>query len=171
MPKKKTLKTYLKTYARELSGSESYRLLEMAEKLKEEPRCEGPVLLYAAMFLPKERWFISKLNGDQRKNYEKTLQCLEKCPGKEDLIRHLPHEQSKALKSYYDYCDEGKADSRLKKAYFRRISDLLSRSSLSKYRICKDNRINQGNFFSFLNGKLDSLSLEKCEEVYQYLSH
>ncbi len=87
----------------------------------------------------------------------------------DSFINELTTEQSKAVIAYYNYLNENKSDSSLKKAYHKRIIDLLSKKRISRYKICKDNDVNFGNFHTFLKGAYDKLSLDKCDKTYNYL--
>ncbi|MBQ6334820.1 MAG: hypothetical protein IJI46_07130 [Erysipelotrichaceae bacterium] len=168
MGKTKSLKTYLKVYGRSLSGASDFRLRSMIDALKDNPRAEGPVLLYAALFLPEEKWVSKLLSGNLLNNYLDTKECLD-LYSEDDLVDKLPYEEAKALQSYYDYKNQNSVYCDLKKAYCNRIKTLIDEKSLTLYRICRDNDFNQGNFHSFLKGNFDRLSIDKCERVYQYL--
>ena len=169
MARPKSLRMYLKQYCKEISESEDYRLSSFVNRLKNNPRCEGPVLLYAALYLPEEKWVLEKLNKKEKKNYLKTVECLKGFKDIYSLIGKLPVEQDKALLSYIDYINENKTDNSLKRAYRERIIALIKAKRISNYRICKDNRINIGNFHAFIKGAYNKLSMEKCEQIYNYL--
>jgi len=169
MAKKKKLETFLKVYCKQITDSDDYRLSSFVSGLEKNPRCEGPVLLYAALYLSEEKWILNRLNKSQKKNYLKTIECLKSFKDVDSLSRQLPTEQSKALDSYYLYLNENSSDNSLKRTYQQWICEKLKTCSISKYQICKDNKINNGNLYAFLKGEYDKLSIKKCEQLYQYL--
>ena len=169
MAKRKSLKTYLKQYCKEICETKDYRLSSFVEGLKNNPRCEGPVLLYAALYLPQETWILDMLNKKEKNNYLKTIECLKSFKDMNTLVGRLPIEEDKALLSYFDYINENKSDNSLKRAYRERIIALIKIKGISYYRICKDNSTNNGNFHAFIKGAYDKLSTENCEQIYNYL--
>ena len=169
MAKKKKLETFLKVYCKQITDSNDYRLSSFVSGLQRNPRCEGPILLYAALYLPEEKWIISKLNKKQLDNYNKTIESIRNYKDINTLSKQLPIEQSKALDAYYSYINENSSDNSLKKTYQQWISEKIKDSKISNYKICKDNNINHGNLYAFLLGEYDKLSLKKCEQLYQYL--
>ena len=169
MAKKKTLKTFLKNYCKEITDSKDYRLSSFISALDNNPRAEGPLILYAAVYFPEEKWVFDRLNKKQQKTYTRVINSLKNFVDMDSFIKKLPVEQRKAVIAYYDYVNENKSDNSLKKAYHKRILELLKKKGISKYKICKENSINMGNFHAFIHGAYDRLSLKKCDIIYNYL--
>jgi len=170
MAKPKTLKTFLKTYCKELSNSEDYRIKSFIDNFDNNHRVEGPLFLYVAMYYEYKDTFLERIDKEYKETYSNTLKIVNKYKDNKSLIKHLPYEEMKALEAYDNYLNSVKADSSLKRTYLKRIKALRKNKRISDYRICKENNINHGNFHSFLSGNYEALSIDKCRAIYSYLS-
>ncbi len=171
MGKKMLFKNYLKSYCKDLTGTEDYRLSSFASKLNDNPRSQHPVFLYALMF-PNEKYFKNKLNQKQLEEYSVLEKHYEKYKDIELMLqkeKFLIIEYRKVYDAYIQYTSDYAADTPLKRAYHEKILQMLGNRKISNYRICVDNNLNQGNFHSFLKGDYSKLSKDKCKDVYLYL--
>lgn len=165
-------KTFLKEYCKYLTNSSDFRLSSFACGLENNARAEEAVFLYS-LFLPNEKYFYKSLNNELKGKYEELLNEFRNYNDVEEMLsqsQNLSYDFQKVYKAYLNEVVSRSANQPLKVRYCKRLNELMQALNVSRYKVCKDNDLDVGNFYEFLKGDFSRMSLESCDKVYLYLS-
>lgn len=165
--KELTLEGFLDRYVRELSGFERINLAQMAIVAdRSQPRIKEPVVIYAAMMRSPETVRRLFRGTSLLSDYERYF-CNRGMLSETDY-ELLPEGYRKVYRSYLSVKNKNQNEMRIKALYRTKILEVRSNCTLTDYRICRELKINSGNFHSFMKQeKMDSLSLVKVRQVYE----
>lgn len=169
-----TLGGFLRGYLNDLSNENSENLSYLAEKADtENPRLKEPLLLYA--YFTKEPKTVKRQFANSSL-YKEYCDFLENFPNKDTAIEYLKEESSlnnyrKVYKSYISKRDRYKAENDLKEDIRQEVLSLLKIKGISAYALLKEQslELNKGNFYAFLRGKTDCMTLSAVYNVFKYL--
>lgn len=167
-----TFRSFLKGYCKYLTDAPDFRLRSFSNGLNDNYRALPVVLLYAVAYLPKEKFFYEELNSKNQKEYDQLSLRLQNYNSVEEMCQkddELAWEYKRVYKAYLDTFKLKEVEKETKKYFCGFFKKMFGLKKVSKYRVCKDLKLNQSNLNDFLKGKLDHLSLDKCYEVEGYL--
>lgn len=171
-----TFKGFLESYLKHLSGQQTASLSKLAPLTEDNKRLVEPLLLWAVV-TNKTRTLAKLLQDqDQPKLQDELvrLATMEAASQLESVLSGsgpaLREEYLKVWRSYVARRDAHLRDERLKLVARERVLALEEQTRVSRYRMAKDLRLNQGNLYAFLNqGNPQKLSLERAYELVNYL--
>ena len=169
-----TFSGFLRSYLNDLSNENSENLSRLAEKADaENPRLKEPLLLYA--YFTKEPKTVKRQFANSSL-YKEYCVFLEIFPNKEATIEYLKGDSSfnnyrKVYKSYLSKRDRYKAENELKENIRCEILSLLKSKGIAAYSLLKNESLglNKGNFYAFLRGKTDCITLSTAYKVFKCL--
>jgi hypothetical protein len=169
-----TFPGFLQSYVRALSGEDTLALSRLAVLSETEARLVEPLLLWAAVTGRAKR-LESLLEGRQALQQElrmlarlRSTGCLESELA--DASPNLRPEYSKVWHSYVVRRDAPSRDKDLRLKVRKRVLELESQKSVTRYRMAKDLGLNPGNLHAFLSlGDPTKLSLDRVADLVEYL--
>ena len=168
-----TLKGFLESYVKYLSGEKTVDLPRLVSLLPSEPRLAEPLVLWAAVTGRSDR-LTAALEGDPLVQEVRLVEQLAADGRLEDVLTsadpRLRPEYAKAWRSYAARRDAPARDARLKLEARERVLALETEKKVSRYRMAKDLGLNPGNLNAFLvQGNPRKLGLDKAYELVRYL--
>jgi len=169
-----TFPGFLQTYVRALSGEDTLALPRLAILSQSEARLVEPLLLWAAV-TDRAKRLGRLLEG--RPSLQQELQtlarlrlagCLES-----ELAASSPNLRPEYFKVWHSYVvrrDVLIRDKELRLKVRKRVLELESQKSVTRYRMAKDLGLNPGNLHAFLSqGDPTKLSLDRVADLVEYL--
>ena len=172
MKKQMKFKTFLKNYCRYLTDAPDYRLRSFAKDLNNNYRAFPVVLLYAVGYLPNEKFFYKMLDDKQKKEFDYLSARLKKYANVEEMCKFdedLQWDYKRVYSAYLGKFENKKTEKGAKEYFCNFFKNTFKLQVVSKYRACKDLKLNPANLNEFLKGYLNRLSLDKCFELEGYL--
>lgn len=169
-----TLKGFLKTYLKYLSGENTLSVALLGEKIQTEPRLAHPLMLWAVLSGQAEVLMTRLDNRVDLLHELKTLTCFKNCEELEVALEvgaeGISEGTQKVWNSYKVRRDASLRDERLKRAAREQVLVLEQAVGVTRYRLSKDLRLNPGNLHAFLTfGDVRKLSLDKTYQLLEYL--
>ena len=169
-----TFSGFLKRYLQDLSGLNGENLRLLAEKAdSDNPRLKEPLILYA--YFAKEET-TAKRQFANSSLYEELCVFLKKHKNKEEAIKYLRKKTQidnyqRVYKSYISKRDKYKSELALKKDIREEILLELKNKGISTYSVAMEKKLNlnKTNFYSFLRGKMDCITLSSAYNILKYL--
>lgn len=169
-----TFKGFLESYLKHLAGLQTTALSELAPLTEHNKRLAEPLVLWAVV--TNKTNTLSRLLQDQPrlKNELASLATLAAANQLESALSasspDVREEYLKVWRSYVARRDAHSRDERLKLEARKRVLALETQKHVTRYRMAKDLRLNQGNLYAFLNqGNPRKLSLARAYELVRYL--
>lgn len=165
---------FLKKYLQDLSGQNGENLRILAKKADSgNPRLKEPLVLYAYFTKEEETAKRQFVNSSL---YEEFCDFSKKYKNKEEAIEYLSQKAQtdnyrKVYKSYVSKRDKYKSEAALKKYIREEILLELKNKGVSAYSVAmaKNLKLNKSNFYSFLRGKVDCITLSSAYNVLKNL--
>lgn len=171
--KKKSLKSYLRDYARYMTDSENYKMssyIKNLNKTDKNARAETFVFLYGLTFRDKE-FFIKLFTEDQQERFKEMIKERNKYKSLENYMRKQKGDIEKILEVYENLKRKESADGNHKKIARESIIKEMKNKKINIYELSKNTGINSGNLYRFINKKdYKALSFEMAEKAFDYLT-
>ena len=158
-----TFKTYLKEYLRDISGSHSLSLRHLVEESHTNRRITSSLILYC-VFEDKIKLF-NQLTGSQ---FQDKIANLSTENFLSEPFQMFDFE--KIWNSYLSRLNRTSFETKTKETARKSLLMLLEKLGVSKYRLCKDLKLNPGNINDyFKNGHTEKVSLQTLHVINNYL--
>lgn len=168
-----TFNGFLSQYVCRLSGLETKNLNRLTQEACNNVRLIEPLVLYAIfankadmMLKASRKTNLSEVHINILENYskEQIRQLLK------EQSEELPEEYLKVWRSYLVVRNATQRDNHVKELMREKILYLQKQYGISGYKICKDLKINSGNFYAWMkHGNSKKVSYETARKVLQYL--
>ena len=176
---RRTLSRWLLRYCQELTETETTSIKKLYAAVEENaPHAAEALLLYAYCTEKEQALLKMAAHSPLCREWADVLQTIA-CYGEEPASReeclskaysYLPIRYQKALDSFYAL-DEQAANNRIVSGEMAQATaKLIAEKHLSKYQICHDLGLNEGNFYAWLRGDAAKLSRATASKVWRYTS-
>lgn len=167
---KRTLKGFLGSYCRELSGLETSSLKKLCTAAVDNPRVAEPLMLLA-MASGKERYLLGLARGTWMEGGYREV--LELCEGHSDVESFLrsgsaPGRYESVIDAYDSQGDGLAADKRICALIRPRVLAGLAGRRVTRYRLAADLGLNPGNVYAYLAGDDSKVSRSTAERMLAY---
>lgn len=163
--RKLTIVGFLSRYVQELAETDTLNIHKLYSMVQNgNYRLREPLFLYC-YYNKKPGVLINYLNSADREEFSAMVKAVESG----DLRVLLPN-YVKVFKAYEYQCQKHDNETRIKVLMAEKITRLQAEKVVTSYRVCKDLRINPGNYDSFIKGRnYNKLSLNVCRKIVNYL--
>lgn len=166
--RKKSLKKYLKDYARYMTDSEDYKMssyIKNLNKTDKNARAETFVFLYGLTFEDKN-FFIKSFTEYQQERFKEMIKERNKYKSLENYMRKQKGDIEKILETYENLKRKDSADGNPKKIVRKGLIREIKKRKLNIYEVSKITMVNSGNLYRFIVKKdYKALSYEKAKKI------
>lgn len=166
-----TFEGFLKGYCRELSGQQSLSFRKLVKQATTvEPRVAEPLFLLA-LAQGKAEYVLGLSAGSwMEEGYRRVLSLYNQAGGLASLCvkDDLPNRYANVWRAYRGTKEKPAADRRVNALMRRRTLEALADSSLTRYGLCRDLRLNKGNVYAYLAGDDSKVSRETARRIMEY---
>lgn len=167
---RRTLKGFLQHYCIELSGIHTSSLRRLCYAAKDNARLVEPLFCLAAeegkaaylVKLSEGTWF--------HEEYERMAHYLREYGSVIEFLKsgNAPARYASVFEAFLAQGDVLAADRRMNGILRERISSVLKRGEVTRYKICKDLGLNVGNVYAYLAGDDTKVSNSTARKIYEY---
>ena len=166
-----TFEGFLKGYCRELSGQQSLSFRKLVKQATTvEPRVAEPLFLLA-LAQGKAEYVLGLSAGSwMEEGYRRVLSLYSQAGSLASLCAKddLPNRYANVWRAYRGAKEKPAADRRVNALMRRRTLEALADSSLTRYGLCRDLRLNKGNVYAYLAGDDSKVSRETARRIMEY---
>ena len=157
-----TFRCYVEKYLQDLSGQKTLSIHKLAAIANSDVRMKNVLILYCCLN-NKEKVLVKYLNLSPE---EKSALLSSENHIKNQFDKF---EFEKIYKSYDRYSNKKEFDNEIKNTIRLNTLEVMSKKSITKYKIYKFLNLNPGNINDYLtNGNVDKVSLSTSKKIYQF---
>ena len=161
---------FLNKRCRKISGLETSSFRRLVPHAQETPSLRAPLFLLAAA-RGKEVHLMSLVWGTELEDeYRPLMRILRDKGSLEELIydKRTPDAYKQLHRDFQHLSRPNVLERQAMERLRTRTVSALEAAGITRYRLCKDLKLDPGNVYSYLSGNLDKVSAETAQRIYDY---